>query len=97
MSDSQHPFRIGAVSFLNSVPLVHGLEHDREVMLVRDLPARLSDLVEARVDLDQDLLHRARVPVARIGEQTSDVVGFHGPRFPIALAKAILRCDPLKR
>ena len=42
MTTNPAPFRVGAVSFINSVPLVHGLEHDRNVVLMRDLPARLA-------------------------------------------------------
>ena len=46
------PLRIGAVSFLNSVPLIDGLGHDPGVVLLRDLPARLSDLLyEERIEV----------------------------------------------
>lgn len=46
------PLRIGAVSFLNSVPLIEGLDEHPEVMLQRDLPARLADLLaEDRIDV----------------------------------------------
>jgi chorismate dehydratase len=46
------PLRVGAVSFLNSVPLVDGLDEHPEVLLQRDLPSRLADLlVEDRIDV----------------------------------------------
>lgn len=47
-----NPLRIGAVSFLNTVPLIHGLDGDSRVMLLRDLPARLADLLyEQRIEV----------------------------------------------
>ena len=52
MIDPQSPLRIGAVSFLNTVPLIHGIERDPNVVMLRDLPARLSDLLyEERVEV----------------------------------------------
>lgn len=52
MIDAQSPLRIGAVSFLNTVPLIHGLDRDPGVIMLRDLPARLSDLLyEERVEV----------------------------------------------
>jgi chorismate dehydratase len=46
------PYRIGAVSFLNSVPLIEGLREQRDVALSLDLPARLADaLFEDRIDV----------------------------------------------
>lgn len=45
------PLRIGAVSFLNTVPLIEGLEDDPGIELQRDLPARLADLLwEGRIE-----------------------------------------------
>jgi chorismate dehydratase len=44
--------RIGAVSFLNTVPLIHGLDEDGRVEVIRDLPSRLADrLWEDQVDV----------------------------------------------
>ncbi len=49
---SQTPFRIGAVSFANTIPLIEGLEGDPAVEITRDLPARLADLLyEGRIDV----------------------------------------------
>lgn len=46
------PFRIGAVSFLNTIPLIQGLDEDPDVALFRDLPARLADLLyEGRIEV----------------------------------------------
>jgi chorismate dehydratase len=45
-------FRIGVVSFLNTIPLVEGLDEDPTVLLTHDLPARLADLLyEDRIDV----------------------------------------------
>lgn len=38
--------RVGAVSFLNTVPLIEGLQDQPGVLLSRDLPARLADQLE---------------------------------------------------
>jgi chorismate dehydratase len=52
LNDPQSPLRIGAVSFLNTVPLIHGLDRDPGVVMMRDLPARLSDLLyEERIEV----------------------------------------------
>jgi chorismate dehydratase len=45
MTDFHHNLRIGAVSFLNTVPLIEGLQEKAGVDLQRDLPARLADLL----------------------------------------------------
>jgi chorismate dehydratase len=47
-----NPLRIGAVSFVNTVPLIDGLDEHPRVLLQRDLPARLADLLEEdRIDV----------------------------------------------
>jgi len=51
------PLRIGAVSFLNTVPLICGLDRDRNVVLMRDLPARLANL------LYEDRIEAGLIPV----------------------------------
>jgi chorismate dehydratase len=40
------PTRLGAVSYLNTRPLVYGLEHRPDVLLRFDVPARCADLLE---------------------------------------------------
>ena len=46
------PLRVGAVSFVNTVPLIEGLDQHPRVLLQRDLPARLADLLEeGRIDV----------------------------------------------
>lgn len=46
------PVRLGVVSYLNSEPLVFGLEAEPRFSLLRDVPARVADLLHAgRVDL----------------------------------------------
>ncbi len=49
---SQPEHRIGAVSFLNTVPLIHGLEGREDLRLLRDLPGKLADrLYEGQIDV----------------------------------------------
>jgi len=44
--------RLGVVSYLNAVPLVHGLEADPRFEIVRDVPSRVADALHAgEVDL----------------------------------------------
>lgn len=52
MNAVANPLRIGAVSFVNTVPLIDGLDEHPRVLLQRDLPARLADLLaEDRIDV----------------------------------------------
>jgi chorismate dehydratase len=52
MNAVARPLRIGAVSFVNTVPLIDGLDEHPRVILQRDLPARLADLLaEDRIDV----------------------------------------------
>jgi predicted solute-binding protein len=46
------PLRLGVVSYLNAVPLVHGLEADPRFEIVRDVPSKVADALHAgAVDL----------------------------------------------
>ena len=36
-----HPLRLGVVPYLNVAPMIHGLEADPSVRLVRDVPSKL--------------------------------------------------------
>lgn len=52
MNAAANPLRIGAVSFVNTVPLIDGLDEHPRVLLQRDLPSRLADLLaEDRIDV----------------------------------------------
>lgn len=52
MNAVANPLRIGAVSFMNTVPLIDGLDEHPRVLLQRDLPSRLADLLaEDRIDV----------------------------------------------
>ena len=55
-------WRVGAVSFLNTKPLVAGLDADPEVALVYDVPARLPAL------LDEGVVDAALVPVVDLAD-----------------------------
>jgi len=61
------PLRIGAVSYLNSRPLIHGLEDDPRVELGLDVPARLAEgLVRGAFDVALlPTIELARIPAAR--------------------------------
>lgn len=70
------PLRLGAVSYLNTLPLIDGLDRIPEVTLVTDVPANLCDrLVGGETDLslcsviDQQVSERPLelVPVGQIG------------------------------
>ena len=46
------PLRLGVVSYLNAMPLVHGLEGDPRFTLVREVPSRIAEMLHAgEVDL----------------------------------------------
>ncbi len=52
MNAVANPLRVGAVSFVNTAPLIDGLDEHPRVLLQRDLPARLADLLaEDRIDV----------------------------------------------
>ncbi|PYQ18845.1 MAG: hypothetical protein DMF81_23670 [Acidobacteria bacterium] len=49
---NERPLRLGVVSYLNAVPLVHGLEGDPRFTLVRDVPSRIAERLHAgEIDL----------------------------------------------
>jgi len=49
---NDRPLRLGVVSYLNAVPLVHGLEADPRFVLVRDVPSRVAERLHAgEIDL----------------------------------------------
>ena len=52
ITPQKNPLRIGAVSYLNTLPLIDGIECNRNVEVVLDVPARLAGrLVEGETDL----------------------------------------------
>ena len=59
----QAKWRVGAVSFLNTKPLVAGLNADPDVALVFDVPARLPAL------LDEGVVDAALVPVVDLADK----------------------------
>ncbi|MCL2330767.1 MAG: hypothetical protein FWC56_05645, partial [Phycisphaerae bacterium] len=54
-SMNQEPFRLGVVSFLNSRPLIEGLEDDPRVVLQFAVPSALAELLE-RGEVDAALI-----------------------------------------
>lgn len=75
MSDPGRKLRIGAVSYLNTVPLIWGLLHGRERFGV-DLSFSIPSLCAERVE--QGLLDIGLVPVAEIARQGLTVVSDFG-------------------
>lgn len=62
------PLRLGAVPYLNGVPLLHGLDSDPLFEIVRDRPARLASRLQAgEVDV-------ALIPVAEYDDRTQVIV-----------------------
>ncbi len=59
----QAKWRVGAVSFLNTKPLVAGLDADPDIALVYDVPARLPAL------LDEGVVDAALVPVVDLADK----------------------------
>lgn len=91
------PLRVGAVSYLNTKPLVYGLESCPDIELSYDLPSRLADKLSA-AELDVALIPSIEVfqdPTYRV---ISDAcIGCRGPvwsvkllsRTPIAAIKTL--------
>ena len=52
VNERLNPLRLGVVSYLNAMPLVHGLERDPRFALVREVPSRVAEMLHAgEVDL----------------------------------------------
>ncbi len=89
------PIRIGAVSYLNTKPLIYGLEKslNGQGTLTLDLPSRLaSDLAEGTIDI-------GLIPVVEFFQRpefqiVSDaVIACQGPVWSVRI---FFRCDPSK-
>jgi chorismate dehydratase len=85
----RRPLRLGVVSYLNAMPLVHGLDADPRFVLVRDVPSRIAELLHAgEVDLGMipSIEYAARdyaivpgVAIASRGAVRSVNLFHHGP------------------
>ena len=90
VSAERKPIRLGAVSYLNTRPLVHGLESRRPgIDLMFDLPSRLADRLAAG-DLDVALIPSVEYfqnPAYRI---VSDAcIGCRGPVLSVKLLSRV--------
>ena len=90
MSAARNPIRLGAVSYLNTRPLVQGLESRRPgIDLIFDLPSRLADRLAAG-DLDVALIPSVESfqnPAYRI---VSDAcIGCRGPVLSVKLLSRV--------
>lgn len=86
MSHQRKPLKIGAVSYLNSKPLIEGLhDHSNDAELILDVPSQLAD------DLGNSLLDVALIPSVEsfldpAYEIVSDAcVATHGPVLSVKL------------
>lgn len=92
-SDHADPVRIGCVSYLNTVPMIEGLERARAATLIPAPPARLVDLLTAnRPDRAEVALlsiidaQRSPEPVALI---PCGMIGCDGPTLTVRLYSAV--------
>ena len=80
------PIRVGCVSYLNTVPLIEGLERCEGVELVRAVPSRLGAMLEAgEVDVALASLidaARSRIPLAAL---PVGMIGCDGPTMTVRL------------
>lgn len=82
--------RIGAVSYLNTKPLVHGLDsRGDELDLIFDLPSRLADRMAAG-DLDVALIPSIEVITEPTYTVVSDAcIGCHGPVWSVKMLSRV--------
>lgn len=82
--------RIGAVSYLNTKPLVHGIDsRGGELDLIFDLPSRLADRMAAG-DLDVALIPSIEVITEPAYTVVSDAcIGCHGPVWSVKLLSRV--------
>lgn len=85
-----NPLRIGAVSYLNTKPLVHGIaSRGGELELIFDLPSRLADRM-AGGDLDVALIPSIEVITEPNYTVVSDAcIGCHGPVWSVKLLSRV--------
>ena len=79
------PFRIGAVSYLNAKPLIHGLEEQPDLDIQLDVPARLLDgLRSGRFDIALlPVIDCQRLPGLRI--VPAGGIGCDGPTLTVRI------------
>lgn len=84
------PLRIGAVSYLNTKPLVYGLEScDEQSALIFDLPSRLADRLAAG-DLDVALIPSIEAVLDPSYTVVSDAcIGCRGPVWSVKLLSRV--------
>ena len=85
-----NPLRVGAVSYLNTKPLVHGLEHYAdEIDLQFDLPSRLADRLKSG-DLDVALIPSIEAIANPDYTIVSDAcIGCRGPVWSVKLLSRV--------
>src|SRR5260221_2419541 len=101
MSLVQRKFRVASVSFLNSKPLIEGLDRDPAIELVLDVPSALLDLLRsARADaallpvVDYQRMEGLTIlPAGGIGSDGPTLTVRIFSRVPIEQVRS-LACDP---
>ncbi|MEC9373357.1 MAG: menaquinone biosynthesis protein [Planctomycetota bacterium] len=83
------PLRLGAVSYLNTLPLIEGLDKLEGVDLTRAAPSRLADLLEAgRLDAALAPVIEAQRSTHHFAFLAVGMIGSDGPTFTVRLYSA---------
>lgn len=84
------PVRVGCVSYLNTLPLIEGLEKCPELELVPAVPARLIDLLaERRVDIGLVSLVDTQRSAEPLDLIPSGMIGCDGPTLTVRVYSAV--------
>lgn len=82
--------RVAAVSYLNTTPMIHGIDTWRDADLVTAVPARLADMV---VEGDADVGLVSLADYARSGDQlallSAGMIGCDGPTLTVRVFSAV--------
>lgn len=88
-SSPERPLRAGAVSFLNTLPLIDGLEQHRDIELVLDVPSQLAGrLVAGETDLSLCSVIDQQQVDAELSLVPIGVIGCDGPTETVRLFSA---------
>lgn len=84
------PLRIGIVKFLNTVPLVEGLDKVSQLSLVPALPSRLSDMLVANnADVALVSIIDAALATAPLAMLSCGMIGCDGPTLTVRVFSSV--------
>ena len=72
------PLRLGAVSYLNAQPLIHGLEQEPDLRLQQDVPSRVAERLHAG-ELDLGMIPSIEYAFGEYSIVPGIAVGSRGP------------------